>query len=425
MPFANDLADKISFGGFEKTFADLYGERAPLQKERYLRAIDMFVERFGGDREVALFSVPGRAEITGNHTDHNHGAVLAAAINLDIIAVASRREDDLVQIHSEGFIPDSVDLRVTDILQAEKETSASLIRGIGARLREVGFSAHGFDAYTTSDVLKGSGISSSAAFEVMVTTIQNHFYNGGRIDPVTSAIISSYAENNYYGKPSGLMDQTACSAGGFAMIDFKNSMAPVLEKISFDFAATGYTICAVDTGSSHADLTYEYASMPTEMRAAASVFGKHFLREVDEKDFLKNIPLVRAKSGDRAVLRAIHFFDEHRRVLRQVECLKDGRFEDFLKNISESGRSSFMYLQNVYTKGETAEQATSVALAMTEKFLQGRGAFRVHGGGFAGIILSFIPNDLLLDYIAFMESVFGTGSVRRMLIREAGAVRLA
>ena len=419
-----ELRRLISSGGLDDAFRTLYGTGNELrQRARYARLLDTFSLTFG-EADVHVFSVPGRAEITGNHTDHNHGAVLAAAINLDIIAIAAKRDDSIIKLNSENFPPDQVDLSITRMIEGEKETSQALIRGIGSRMGELGYKTGGFNCVTTSDVLKGSGLSSSAAFEVMVGTVFNHLYNGGSIDPVSIAIISSYAENNYFGKPSGLMDQTACASGGFCMIDFKNPASPELQKIDFDFSTTGYTLCAVDTGSSHHDLTSDYSSMPSEMRAVAAVFGKEYLREVDENEFLRSIPLVRQRTGDRAALRALHFFGEHKRVLAQRESLRQGDFEGFLKTIRQSGRSSFMYLQNVYSANRERLQPQSVALAMSDRFLGENGAFRVHGGGFAGIIMVFVPNSMVEDYTAFMEPVFGVGSVRRLSVREAGPLML-
>lgn len=414
----------IESGGLDGAFAYLYIEKAPLQRERYIKAIRSFEELFGANREVELFSAPGRTEVGGNHTDHQHGRVLAAGVNLDVIAVVSKNSDNVIRIKSEGYDMDEIELANLDIHDAETNHAAALIRGVAARFNALGWGIGGFDAYTTSSVLKGSGLSSSAAFETLVGTALNCLYSGEKADPVQIAQVGQYAENVYFGKPCGLMDQTACSVGGFITIDFAAPENPVVDKVAFDFASSGYKLCIVDTGGNHADLTDDYAAAPPEMRSVAKVFGKEFLREVNPREFYDGISKVRASCTDRAILRAFHFFADDARVPQQVAALAAGDFEEFKRLIIESGRSSFMYLQNVYTCKNPDEQGLSLALAMSEQMLAGRGAWRVHGGGFAGTIQCFVPEELLGGYKTAMEAVFGKDSCHVLSIRPVGGVRV-
>ncbi len=401
----------------------LYGEHE-LSAKRYAAACDAFGKLFGKDREVRFFSAPGRTEVGGNHTDHQHGCVLAGSVNLDVIAVVSPNEENIIRIQSAGFDMDEIDLSVLDPVKAEEGKAAALIRGMCAAFCKAGLKIGGFDAYTTSNVLKGSGLSSSAAFEVLVGVILCHLYNGGVEMAVQTAKMAQYAENVYFGKPCGLMDQMASSVGGFTAIDFADPENPVIEKIAFDPAERGHRLCIVNTGGNHADLTQDYADITEEMRSVAALFGKTVLREVEEEQFLLSIATVREQCGDRAVLRALHFFDENRRAIEEKEALKSGNFEAFLSLVRASGRSSYMYLQNVYSPSAPKEQGLSLALALCERILGEKGAFRVHGGGFAGTIQAFVPDELLERFINEMEVVFGDESCHVLNIRPAGGFAL-
>ncbi len=408
-------------------FKSVYADNEELQRERYASLTENFKGYFSveSDDGIEYFSAPGRTEIGGNHTDHQHGRVLAAAVNLDIIAAAKKRDDSMIRLKSHEYTKfDEIDISVLEPKSMEREKSASLIRGIAARVSELGYKVGGFDCYTTSNVLKGSGLSSSAAFEVLVVTIINHFYNDDKIDPVTVAQIAQYAENVYFGKPSGLMDQTASSVGGFTAIDFNDPKKPVLEKIEFNLSDYGHKLCIVDTRGSHADLTNEYAAVPVEMKSVAEFFGKNVLREVSENEFYKSIPALREKLGDRAVLRAIHFFDENRRAKEEADKLKEKDFDAFRALVKDSGNSSLMKLQNVFASSDPAHQGLTLALALTERLLKDRGAYRVHGGGFAGTIQAYVPDDLLDEYKTMIESVFGEGTCYVLNIRTAGGTKI-
>ena len=396
------------------------------QKTRILSAIDSFEKLFGKDREVCLLSVPGRSEILGNHTDHNRGKVLAGAIDKDIIAVVSKNGTDKVNLKSEGYEKDTVDLSKTDDKQAyPKYSSSALVLGIAGGFKLNGFMFGGFDGYATSDVLRGSGISSSAAFEVMIGNIFNHLFNGGRIENTQIAKIAQYAENEYFGKPCGLMDQMACAVGGFVYMDFENPASPKIEPISFSLADAGYSLCIVNTGGNHADLNEDYASVPMEMKRVAAILGKEVLRDVTEADVIAKMADIRLAAGDRALLRAVHFLRENKRVELAKAALINKDIKQFFKNVIASGKSSFEFLQNVYTTKNVKEQGLSLALLLTEGFLDGKeGAYRVHGGGFAGTIQAYIKNEWADDYIALMESVFASGAVMRLNVRAPGACRL-
>ena len=422
------LIARIDGGELDSQFELLYGKNAEnlkFQKARYKGAIAGYAAEFGKpEEELSLFSVPGRTEIGGNHTDHNHGKVLAAAVDLDIIAVVGKTADKVVRVKSEGFDIDIVEL--DDLAPKKKELykSCSLVRGTCAKLAELGYKlGGGFNAFTTSRVLKGSGLSSSAAFEVMVGNIISHFYNDGKIDPVAIAQVAQYAESVYFGKPCGLMDQTACSVGGFITIDFDNPEKPVIQKLDFDFAATGYSLCIVDTAGNHSDLNEDYASIQDEMKKVARLMGKTVLRECDEAEFFQNIKTLRAKAGDRAVLRAIHFYGDNARVDKQAQALRAGDFETFRKLVIESGRSSFMYLQNSYSIKQPAEQGIPLALALAEKLLEGSGAWRVHGGGFAGTIQAFVPKDKIDLFVSTFRNIFGEKACYILSIRNPGGYR--
>ncbi len=411
----------------DESFSKVYLKEAfDCQYQRFLDVLAAFKELFDKDekREVALFSAPGRTEIGGNHTDHNHGLVLAGGISLDAIAVAAKNDEGIIRIKSAGYPMDTVDCAELEVKECEKGKSQSIIRGIVARFKQLGYNVGGFDATTASQVLSGSGLSSSAAFEVLVCTMLNYLYNDGKVDPVEIAKISQYSENVYFGKPCGLLDQMACSVGGFVKIDFADTAKPVIEKIDFDFGKSGYSLCIVDTKGSHSDLTDEYAAVRSEMEAVASFFGKSVLREVDKADVLKNAGAIAEKFGERAVLRALHFYGENEKVLSQAQALEKGDFNAFMELIIASGRSSYMYNQNVYTCKAPKNQPLSLALAVSEQILSGKGAWRVHGGGFAGTIQAFVPNDMVVDYTDAMKNIFGDDACYVLAIRPFGGVEI-
>ncbi len=401
----------------------LYGGKADIARSRYQVLADEF-EKLYGARPAYFFSASGRTEVVGNHTDHNHGKVLAAAVDLDVIAAVLPTDDGVITVKSQGYPIDEIDSSDLEIKENEKNTSASLIRGVCAGLKNRGFAFGGFKAYTMSDVLKGSGISSSAAFEVLIGTVLNHLYNGGNVSDVAIAQISQYAENVYFGKPSGLMDQMASSVGGFISIDFADTDNPIIESMDFDLAKNAHSLCIVDTKGNHADLTPEYAAIPAEMKAVASHFGKSFLRELTKEDITENATALREKFGDRAVLRAYHFFDENQRVDEMSAALKSGNFSAFLDVIKRSGNSSYKYLQNVYANVAPAEQGVSLALYIAENLLNGEGACRVHGGGFAGTIQAFVPNSKLISFKQGIEAIFGEGSCYVLNIRPYGGCKV-
>ena len=422
MQTTGQLRRQIEDGAFDTTFGWLYpGAPGKEARARYLQALEQFEAIYGADRGALLVSAPGRTEIGGNHTDHQHGMVLAAAVNLDIICVVSPNAENSIRIQSKGYPQDVVDLGDLSMRREEVNKAAAMIRGVAAWFSENGYQIGGLDAYTTSDVLSGSGLSSSAAFEVAVGNMLNLLYNDGAVDAARIAIAGKYAENKYFGKPSGLMDQMASSVGGFVKIDFADPDAPVVEPVPFDFAARGYHLCIVDTKGSHADLTPDYAAIPEEMRAVAGYFGKTCLREVDEALFYQSLPQVRRQTGDRSVLRAIHFFDDNNCVPKQAKALRDGDFPEFLRLIVASGNSSFTCLQNVFSCHSPQEQGVSLGLALSRRLLeQGGGAWRVHGGGFAGTMQAFVPDSLLAVYKAGMEAVFGEGACYVLSIRPVG-----
>ena len=426
---AQTLRENILSGALDMRLAKLYGsDESTLvaQRARYAALIDEFASRYGADREISLFSVPGRSELSGNHTDHNHGCVIAGSIDLDIIAVAAKNADSTIRIKSEGFPEDVVDINSFNTPnEARFGKSDALIAGVADGFRTRGLSVGGYDACTTSSVLKGSGLSSSAAFENMVGLMLSHFYNDGDVDFVTIAQISQYSENKFFGKPCGLMDQVACAVGGIVAIDFKDPKAPVIDKVDFDITEKGYNLCIVNTGGNHADLTDDYASVPAEMKAVAAHFGCKVLREVDESKFVAEIPALREKVGDRAVLRALHFFNENKRVAKQKAALTAGDLDGFFAEVLASGKSSFCYLQNVYTSKNLSEQGLSLALCLAEGHLTGkRAAWRVHGGGFAGTIQAFVPSDFVNDYRKAMDAALGEGRCMVLRIRPVGAVRI-
>lgn len=416
------IREQIKKGDLDTAIASVYGckpDAAQPYAQRFAAASEQF-EKIFGEADISLFSAPGRTEIGGNHTDHQHGHVLAGSVDVDTIAIAARNGLNVVRIQSEGHQMDTIDLDDLRVRTSEYNRSASLIRGIAAKFKGLGYPVSGFDAYTTSNVLKGSGLSSSAAFEVLVGNIINTFFAKSEQDAISIAKIGQYAENVYYGKPCGLMDQMASSVGGIITIDFASTESPVVEKINFDFHKSGYSLFIIDSGAGHGDLTDEYAAIPREMKAAAAVFGKEYLSEVKEEDFYARIAEVRAAAGDRAVLRAMHFFADDKRVAEQVRALKNDDFAQFMKLIIESGRSSDMYLQNVFAASQPQEQSVSIVLALCERLLAGKGAWRVHGGGFAGTIQAFVPNSMIDEMKETMEKAVGTGACHIMNIRPVG-----
>ena len=417
------LEEKKLGDGFSQVYLpDRYDE----QYERFLDVLSDFGEYFdkNEEREVSLFSAPGRSEVCGNHTDHNHGRVLAAGISLDAIAVASPNDTGVVSIKSKGYPMDVISCDELEVDESNYGRSSELIRGILSRFKQLGYNIGGFDATTASKVLSGSGLSSSAAFEVLVCTILNHLYNDGKIDPVEIAQISQYAENVYFGKPCGLLDQMACSVGGFVTIDFNDPSKPIIKKVDFDFASCGHSLCIVDTKGDHSDLTDEYAAVRAEMEEVAAFFGKKVLRELDKQTVIENAADIRAAVSDRAVLRAIHFFNDDERVVKEVEALENRDFGQFKKLTIESGRSSYMYNQNVYACSAPLSQPLSLALAVSEELLKGKGAWRVHGGGFAGTIQAFVPNEMLDEYKNTMNSIFGDDACYVLSIRPMGGAKL-
>ncbi len=407
-----------------RVFGELYGAAAAdQQKKRYVNLVNHFKSVFG-DGDMMIFTSPGRTEIGGNHTDHNFGRVLAGAVNLDNAAVAAKNGSDVIKIHSEGYPAFEVDLKNLSPDKKEQYTSAALVRGICARMKELGFAIGGFNASIDGGVPKGSGLSSSASFEVLIGAIVSELFNQGKLDPIKNAIIGQYAENNYFGKPCGLMDQTACAMGGLITIDFKDPANPVVKKVNFDFTKTGFALVITDTGGNHADLNDEYASLPTDMKAVAAELGAKVLREVTMEQVLDIAPKIREKVGDRAILRAIHFQADNQRVVEQVAALEKNDFKSFLGMVIDSGFSSYMYNQNIFPVNNVREQGVSLALAISDLILKGKGAWRVHGGGFAGTIQAFVPNDLVNTYVTALEHVFGKGSCHSLFIRAKGAGKI-
>ena len=412
-----------------KAFADrvatLYGageDVRALQKARYGKLVERFEKRFGAQKGgLCFFSAPGRTEIGGNHTDHNNGRVLAAAVNLDTIACVSRTDDNAIVVDSEGFAPITVELDNLDIREKDFGTTLALIRGTAGIMKEMGYKIGGFRATISSSVLRGSGLSSSAAFEVLIAAILDGLYNGFVVDAKTRAVIAQKVENVYFGKPCGLMDQMASSVGGMVTIDFKEQDAKV-EAIACDFAAKGYALCVVNTGGDHGDLTDDYAAIRKEMEAVAAHFGKHVLREVELETVESHVGELRRACGDRAVLRALHYYDENARVLEQAAAIRGGDLPAFFDAVKRSGDSSWKLLQNVYAR--STEEQMAMGIELSRRFLHGDGAQRVHGGGFAGTIQAYVPLDRLDDYKKLMEDAFGPGSCTALMVRPEGAVMM-
>lgn len=410
------------------TLKSLYGNDPDVLKNqtlRYAAVLEKFRETYHAD-EADIFSSPGRSEIGGNHTDHNHGRVLAGAVNLDNIAAAAKNNTGVIRILSVGYPPFEVDLSNLSPDKNEFYTSASLVRGICSRMKELGFSIGGFDAVIDGRVPKGSGLSSSASFEVLIGAILSHLFNDGKLDPVQNAIIGQWSENNYFGKPCGLMDQTACSVGGLITIDFKDPSKPIVKALDFDFVATDYALVITDVGGGHDDAASqaEYASLPADMKSVAHELGADVLRQVSLEQIVEKIPAIRKKTGDRAILRAFHFQGDNQRVVDQVAALERNDFQAFLKMVVESGYSSFMYNQNIFDVVHKDDQVVSLALALSEMILKGKGAWRVHGGGFGGTIQAFVPQNLVNKYVATLEHVYGKGSCHKLFIRAKGAIKV-
>lgn len=423
-----ELKEAVQKGACDRSFSTLYGgENVERARVRYASAIDTFVSIYGPKEEAFLLSVPGRSEISGNHTDHNHGRVIAASVDCDVIAVAAKEPGSLVRIKSDGYKEDTVDLQNLAPESYPRFRSCALVAGMCAAVRNDGRQVGGLTAYTVSNVLKGSGLSSSAAFEVLVGTILNHLYNEGRVSPVQIAKDAQWAENVYFGKPCGLMDQMACAVGGFVEIDFRDPAEPVIEKIDFDLTGKGYDLCIVNTGGNHADLNEDYAAIPAEMKAVAKLFGQKVLRGISEEELLQRAPEIREKAGDRALLRALHFVKEDARIPEIAQAMKKGDLPAFLSGIRASGESSFKYLQNVFSSVCPKEQGETLALYVAEKELNSYpepGACRVHGGGFAGTMQAFVPAKYTGEFRKAVDAVMGKGACMVMHVRPIGATKV-
>ena len=419
------LIKKIQSGELDSKLMDIYidGKLLDYQRNRYVEAIRKFEEIYEPG-EVMVFSAPGRSEIGGNHTDHQHGTVLAASINLDSIGIVRATNDNVIRLVSDEYAEIVISLDDILLKQEEKETTTALIKGVVSGFLNRQYEVGGFLAYVTSDVLIGAGLSSSAAFETLIGTILSGLYNNMSVSPVDIAIIGQYAENIYFGKPCGLMDQMACSVGNLVYIDFENTSKPIVEKIEFDIEKYGYSLCITDTKGSHADLTDEYAAVPREMKLVANHFGQDVLRGITTQDVLKEISTLRSEFGDRSVLRALHFINENERVGQEVESLKKDDFKQFLQCVKASGDSSYKYLQNVYANSDVKCQNVSIALATSDVLLKENGVSRVHGGGFAGTIQAFVDNDYVDEYKTNMDSIFGKGSCSDLRIRKYGGIQV-
>ena len=419
---ARDVLEKRG----QKLLEELYGKSGVDDNlKRYEAVLKGFLKEFG-EKDVKLFSSPGRTEISGNHTDHNNGKVLGGSINLDCVAAAAKNDSDFVNIISESF-SQKFRVNIKDIEPGtDKIGTIELLKGILAGFEQRGASIGGFDAYITSNVISSAGVSSSAAFETLICQIINTLFNEGKLSKTDYAYIGKYAENNYWDKASGLLDQMCCAYGGLISIDFANPDSPKVEEMDFDFAGAKHDLIIVQTGRGHADLSADYSSIPAEMKKVAEFFGKSTLSEVNEDEFYNNLSKIRAFAGDRAVLRSIHFFDENKRVDNEIKALKSNDFDSFLKNITDSGNSSWKYLQNVYTNAAPNEQGITVALALSERFLKEKnvGATRVHGGGFAGVIMAMVPENYSDEYVLYMDKFLGKGSSYKMKIRPYGSICL-
>ena len=421
-----EMIAAIELGRFDENLKAVYvtDDAVEKQKPRYVETLNDFGELFGYDREVSIMSAPGRTEVCGNHTDHNNGKVLAASINLDAIAVASKNDDNTIRVKSKGHRMNVVDLNDLEPNEDNFGDSTTLVQGVAAGIKNLGYNIGAFDACTTSDVMGGSGLSSSAAFEVLLGSIFSYAFNDGKISAVDIAKVAQYSENVFFGKPCGLLDQMASSVGSFVTIDFESTENPVIKKIDFDFSKSGHSLCIVDTGGNHSDLTDDYAAVRGEMEAVAKAMGKSVLRETTYEDFMANLPKITQQVNDRAILRAIHFYYENMRVDNAIAALEHNDFEALKEIIIDSGNSSYMLNQNVYSPKNPTEQKLSLALAISKELLAGKGAWRVHGGGFAGTIQAFVPNDMLNDYKSAIEGVFGDGSCHVLIIRPVGGTQV-
>lgn len=419
-----DTLQKLGTEEAKRIMTELYGEAgAEENTERYRQVVRGFEQTYG-DNDILLFSSPGRTEISGNHTDHNHGKVLAGSINLDCVGAAAKNGTDTIRILSETFHQKFI-ISLKDLNPGPEMTGTiNLTKGLLKGFQERGYQVGGFDAYITSNVISAAGVSSSAAYEMLICSMLNTFFNDGQMDVVAYAHIGKFSENKFWNKASGLLDQMACAVGGLITIDFKDPEKPAVERIDFDFGAQNYSLVIVNTGKGHADLSADYSSVSIEMKKVAEYFGKEVCADLTEEEIIASLAEVRAYAGDRSVMRALHFFEENKRVEKEVEALKAGDFEAFLEGITASGNSSWKWLQNVYTTADVQEQGISIALALTELFIadKQRGACRIHGGGFAGVIMAMLPNDLVDEYVAYMEGAIGEGNAYRMSIRPYGAI---
>ena len=431
MQTPTQLLQTLSDGQHDQALAALYaldGTKESLDKARTraVHVVQRFIEEFSPSPEAAtaLFSGPGRTEIGGNHTDHQHGHVLFGSVDLDMLACAAPNGLNVIRVQSEGYPALEVSLDSLLPREEEKNTSAALVRGVASKVAELGYSLRGFDAYVTSNVLSGSGLSSSAAYEVLIGNILNHLCCDNALDPVEIAKIGQYAENVYFGKPCGLMDQMGSSVGGAVAIDFQDPASPVVRRADYDFSSSGHALCIVDTASSHGDLTDDYADITREMGAVAAYFSQRFLRDVPEKDFRAALPALRKACGDRAVLRALHYYEDDRRAVEEADALAQGDFSRFLALVNESGLSSSLHLQNTWSISDPSQQAIPVVLAVGRELLNGTGAIRVHGGGFAGTIQAFVPNEGLASFKDGMEALLGPGKCHILHIRPQGGTAI-
>ena len=429
----SELKEYVSGSDFESKLSELYVDKNmfSFQKKRYQDAILSFEKSFGYEEDIHIFSAPGRSEVCGNHTDHQHGMCVASSINLDVVAIARIRNDSKVNVLSEGYDLISIDSSDLKFCQGDTGTTKALIRGVLKGMTEEGFKTGGFDCYLTSNVIVGAGLSSSAAFENALGSVISHLFNEGKISPVEIAKCSKFSENVYFGKPCGLLDQTASAVGGLISIDFKDVESPIVNKINVDFSAFGYSLCIVDVKASHADLTPDYAAIPQEMKTVAEFFGKTHLRNVNPEDFYQNIAELRKKCSDRAILRAYHFFEEEENVKNLIKKLEEKDFPGFLHFVKASGNSSNKFLQNIYSPRIPEHQSISIALAFSQKFLEtqkgskdSKGVCRVHGGGFAGTIQAFVKDQFVEEYKSKIDGIFGEGSCHVLKVRPAGSVKV-
>ena len=420
------VRESLEQGSLDQRIKEIYvdEQRVPYNRERYIRAIDRFTELFPSEKEIEIYSAPGRSEVCGNHTDHQNGMVLATSINLDAIAIVAKAEEPVIRLVSGDFPMEEVDVADLSMKEEEQSTTTALIRGVAAGMKERGHKVGGFTAYITSDVLMGAGMSSSAAFESLIGTILSGLYNDMKVSSIEIAQIGQYAENIYFGKPCGLMDQMACSVGGMIFIDFKEKEHPEVRQVHTDFEKAGLSLCIVDTKGSHADLTPDYAAVPAEMNQVAQALGREHLREVPRETFFKELPKLWKETSGRAVLRAIHFYEEEERVLRGVKSLEESDYPGFLSVIKASGDSSAKYLQNIYSPKDVDSQNVTVALAVSESILGENGVCRVHGGGFAGTIQAFVKNEAVAAYKEQIEAIYGDDSCHVLKVRLQGGIRV-